>query len=1014
MRQKTLLLAFFVLVGFVVQAQQKITGTVTSSEDGLPIPGASVFVKGNQMVGTATNIDGEYTLSVPEEATSLVFTFVGMQEQEVLIEGKTTIDVTLEPAALEMDEVVVVAYGIAKKSTFTGSASAVKSERIDEVPVTSFEKALSGNVPGLQVSNVSGQPGAASEVRIRGIGSFSADQNPLYVIDGVPVTTSSTGISYSGEEGAVTTPLSTLNPADIASITVLKDAAAASLYGSRAANGVIVITTKSGKAGETKFRFSTSHGISDMATGNYEPVSGEEFTMLMSEGLMNNATDLLGLTGQDAQDYVDDNMNNYYPVPQNGYTNWDDELLRKGQMHNYEISANGGGEKTTFFASIGANQTEGIAKNSDMDRLTGRVNLDHKASEKLSFSTNLNFSSVNQNIALGGLYYANPFYASRQILLPTDAVRNPDGTLTKESRFGYYNMVREYDLNERTAETFRTGINTSAEYEFFTGLKFKSTFAYDFINTDNLIYSSPISRSGEANKGEVYKSLIQNKRLTSSNILTYDKTFSEKHHINMLAGYEIEQDVLSGNTAEGYNIPVGLQVLNATSKPNYVGGYEDESHMLSYFGKVDYDFKGRYYISGSIRRDGSSRLGSDVRWANFWSLSASWRVTEESFMQSFNWLDDMKIRASYGTNGTLPTSWFGYMAYYSVNKYGGQPAINYSNIANPNLSWEESHNFNIGTEFRILKRFNGSFEYFVKNTEDMLMQRELSRVTGFTSIWENIGEMQNKGWEFTLNADIIRNQDFQWNASVNFAHYKNEITKLVGGKDMFDFPYIRREGEAYNTFYLRDWAGVNPDNGDALWYMIDTDTGDRMKDADGNFVKTNDPTQAAKTIVGCADPDLTGGFYTGLSYKGLEFNAQFSFSVGGDIYNTASFSMESDGNDPAANIMETQLDRWQEPGDNAENPKRYWNASTNSNWNSSRRVLSNDYLRLKNITLAYNLPKSLTEKASLSNVRVYFSGTNILTFASQDVVDPEQPIHGSTTWEIPNTKVYTVGLNINF
>ncbi len=645
--------------------------------------------------------------------------------------------------------------------------------------------------------------------------------------------------------------------------------------------------------------------------------------------------------------------------------------------------------------------------------LTGRVNLRHNASDKLTFTTNLNLAAVNQNIALGGSYYANPFWASRRALLPTDAVRNPDGSLTDESRFGYYNMVREYKLNERSAETWRTGVNSSAEYKFFTGLKFKTTFAYDFINTENFYYASPNARAGRNVSGEVDNIINQNKRLTSSNILTYDKTLNEKHHINILAGYEIEQDVFSRTSAIGYNIPVGLQVLNATSKPYAVAGYEDKSHMISYFGKVDYDFKNRYYISGSIRRDGSSRLGSEVRWANFWSVSGSWRVSEESFMQSLNWLDDMKFRASYGTNGTLPTSWFGYMAYYNVNKYGGQPAINYSNIANPNLSWEESHNFNIGTEFRILKRFNGSFEYFVKNTEDMLMQRELSRVTGFSSIWENIGEMQNRGWEFTLNADIIRNQDFQWNASVNLAHYKNEITKLVGGNDIFDFPYVRREGEAFNTFYLRDWAGVNPDNGEAQWYVIDSN-GERAIDANGNYKKTNDPMDADKTIVGCADPDLTGGFYTGVTYKGIELSAQFSFSVGGDLYNVAAFNMMSDGNVPQANMLKEQLDRWQEPGDNATSPKRYWNASTNSNWNSSRRILENDYLRLKNLTLAYTLPKTLTERASLSNVRVYFTGTNILTFASQDLVDPEQPIHGSITWEIPNTKVYTVGVNINF
>jgi TonB-linked SusC/RagA family outer membrane protein len=935
-----------------------------------------------------------------------------MQTVEIKATGRI-LNVSMEAETIGVDEVMVVAYGVTKKSSFTGSASTVDADVLKDTPVSSFEKALSGNVPGLQVSSSSGQPGAASEIRIRGIGSFSADQNPLYVIDGVPVSTASMGIKYSGEEGETTTPLSTINPADIESVTVLKDAAAASLYGSRAANGVIVITTKQGKSGKTKFNFSTSHGITDLAMDNYETVKGEDFMMLQREGMRNTAIDKLGLTGKAVDDYINTEMNKYFPSPANGkYTDWDDELLRKGEIHNYELSASGGNDKTTFFASVSANQTDGVAKNSDMERVTGRLNLTHKANDKLTLTTNLSLGSVKQNIALGGSYYENPFAAARWFLLPTDMVKNEDGSYTDRSRFGYYNMVREYDLNERSSETWRNTVNSSIKYDIIEGLSFKTTFSYDWLNTDNLVYSSPLSRSGNANKGEVYRSNRRNMVLTSSNILTYDKTFNEKHHFNILAGYEVEENRKKVSTAEGFNVPQGIKVNDGAAKPNETAGYDDTNTLLSYIGKIDYDFMNKYYISASIRRDGSSKLGKDERWANFWSVSGSWRMTQEEFLSGIGWLDDLKVRASYGTNGTLPKDWYAHQSLYSVNAYNGEPALDYTQIANPRLSWEESKNLNIGTDFRIFNRISGSFEYFVRETESMLMEVPLSRVTGFDDMWQNIGEMENKGWEFTLNADILRDSDLKWNVSLNLSHYKNEITKLSNGETIFDFPYIRKEGEAYNSFYLRDWAGVDPADGAPQWYV--QEDGKRARDTNGNYIKTKNSGEAAKAIVGKADPDLQGGINNKLSYKGFDLSFLFNFSLGGDVYNEAAYYQWSDGNEHGFTIGIDQLNRWQKAGDKTDMPKRYYDSDTRSNWNSSRRVLNNDYLRLKSLTLGYNLPSSWVKKMSVSGAKLYVTGTNLLTWSSQDVFDVEQPVHGSSTWEIPTVKTYMIGLNIQF
>jgi len=1013
MKKRMFSMLLLCLIGLqsVFAQNREISGVVTSADDGLSIPGVSVIVKGTT-IGTTTDFDGKYTITVPQDGEVLVFSFVGMMKQEIPVSG-AVLNVVMESESIGMDEVMVVAYGTTKKSSFTGSASAVDAEVLSATPVTSFEKALSGNVPGLQVSSASGQPGAASEIRIRGIGSFSADQNPLYVIDGIPVTTNSTGEKYEGEEGNSTTPLSTINPADIQSITVLKDAAAASLYGSRAANGVIVITTKQGKSGKTKFNFSTSHGITDLAMDNFETVSGEDFTMLQREGMMNTAVDKKGLTGGAATHYVDSVMNRYFPTPANGkYTNWDDELLRKGKIQNYELSASGGNEKTTFYASISANKTEGVAKNSDMERVTGRLNLTHKATDKLTFTTNLSLGSVKQNIAIGGNYYANPFASARMFLMPTDMVKNEDGSYTEESRFGYYNMVREYSLNERSSDTWRNTINSSVKYDILQGLSFKTTFSYDWMNTDNLIYSSPLSRSGIQNKGEVFRSNRKNMVMTSSNILTYDKTINEEHHFNVLLGYEIEGARSKGSTAEGYNVPQGIKVNDGAAKPNDVQGYDDNSTMLSYIGKVDYDFMNKYYVSASIRRDGSSKLGKEERWANFWSVSGSWRMTQEEFLSGSEWLDDLKIRASYGTNGTLPNDWYAHQALYSVNAYNGEPALDYSQIANQNLSWEESSNFNIGADFSVFNRLTGSFEYFVKKTESMLMEVPLSRVTGFDDMWQNIGEMENKGWEVVLNANILAESELKWDVSFNLSHYKNEITKLNNGETIFDFPYIRKEGEAYNSFYLRDWAGVDPADGSAQWYV--QDNGKRAKDVNGNYIKTKDSGAADKAIVGKADPKLQGGFNNSFSYKGFDLNFLFNFSVGGDVYNDAAWVQWSDGNAHGYAIGKDQLNRWQKPGDKTDMPKRYYGSDTRSNWNSSRRVLDNDYLRLKSLTFGYNLPSQWVEKMSLSRVKMYFTGTNLLTFSSQDVFDVEQPVHGATTWEIPTVKTYTIGLNIGF
>lgn len=984
-----------------VWAQQKtVTGVVTSADDGLPIPGVSIVIKGTT-IGTATDLDGKFSLTVDKGNEVLIFSFVGMVSQEIkVVDMKPNMKVKMQTESIGVNEVIVTAYGTSKKSSFTGSAAAVKSEVLQKAPVASFEKALAGNVSGLQISSPSGQPGAASQIRIRGIGSFSASQEPLYVIDGVPVVSRSMTTSLDSEDQNTSSVMSSINPADIESLTVLKDAAAASLYGSRAANGVIIITTKSGKKGKTKIDMKASYGISQIATDNFETVDGDTYVQMMIEGMEND-----GMSEDEIAKMVKERK---IYKPEGGYADWDDALIRTAKTQNYELSVSGGNEKTTFYTSGSYFNQEGVVKSSQLERITLRLNMTHKINDKAKLGMNLSNAYTNQDRVLGGGYYANPWSNSRQFMIPTEPIKNTDGTYNTELHNGYYNIVNEQRLNDRNTEMYRTTVNSWFEYEIIENLKFKTTNNYDYVYANEMIYSSPSSRAGRDNRGEIAKVSRQNRRLTSSNILTYSYAFDE-HNFNFLAGYEVEKEKYTYDYAGGVNLPnETLKVLDVASKPDAVAGYFSESSMLSYLSRVNYDFQNKYYASFSFRRDGGSKLGKNNQWANFWSVSGSWRLSEEDFMSNISFLDDLKLRASYGTNGTLPDENYGHMGLYSYDyKYNASPAARYTQVENPDLTWEQSKSFNLGVEFGVFQKLRGSFEFFNKKTEDLIMKVPISRTTGFNEILQNVGEMENKGFELELHSTNIQNNDLTWLSDFSISATKNEITKLNNGEDIFDFPYIRREGEAYNTFYLRDWAGVDPASGAALWHVVDADgkrTGEVTKDA----------SNAGKAIVGKADPDFYGTLNNSLKYKGFDLSFMFAFSYGGQIYNHAAYGLMSDGNTTDYAIMEDQKDRWQKPGDVTKHPIRTFESNTKSNFNSSRRVLDNDYIRLKNVSLAYNLPSSILDKAKISSARVFVNGSNLWHTSTQDLVDPEQNINGSTSWEVPPVKTFTFGVQLSF
>ncbi|MFO7938604.1 MAG: TonB-dependent receptor [Bacteroidales bacterium] len=998
MRQKTLLLAFFVLVGFVVQAQQKITGTVTSSEDNLPLPGVSIYVKGNQTVGTATNIDGKYTLTVPQGSETLVFSSVGMQDKEVAIGGQSVIDVTLEPAALEMDEVIVVAYGTTKKQSFTGSASTLKSEQIENVPVSSVDQAIMGTVPGLQVGSSSGQPGSTGQIRIRGVGSFNASNEPLIVIDGVPVTNDDLGSFSSSSSNA----LATINPSDIANISVLKDAAAASLYGSRAANGVILITTKKGKSGETKFKAKAEWGFSDFATDNVETVSGEKERELKWEGLYNSAIDD-GNSEADATAYADNNIGYIAPLDGN-YSDWQDKLFRTGVKKNYQVSASGGSEQTTYHASFGYLDEEGVLENSDFERFSGRIRLNHNITDAIEMGANTMLThSIQNTIPDDGGFYVNPFYATRSYLGPTIPIYNEDGSFYTEIPDSKPNLVKDQGLNMQRNKNYRSMSNAFLSAEIMDGLTAKTTFGLDLIFSDDNRYWSPKSNDGETHNGFGDKRHNIWRGVTSSTTLNYSTSLNDDHNIDILAGYEVESNYSEYTLTEASGYPSEtLTAVGIAAKPLTAYNSFSEDRMMSVLSRANYNYMNRYYLSLSYRRDGSSRLSPENRWADFYSVSASWRVSEEKFLQSVTWLNDWKLRASYGTNGTLPSGWYDYMGLYNFNdSYAELPGSAQANIANPELTWEKSKSLNIGTEIKIFQNVTLEMEYFQRTTSDLLLDVPLSKGTGFSTMLQNIGEIKNRGVEININTQNIRTADFVWTSNLNISHFTNEVTELYKGEDIVDFPYIYREGESINSFFLRKYAGVNSQTGHAQWL-----------NADGDI--TTQTSKAPKRIVGVADPDFYGSFNNNISYKGFDLSFMLYFKVGGKTYDATSYTTQNDGAMFYGPIRESQLDRWQKVGDKTDVPRYVIGNSTNSNYNSDRRLHDADYLRLKNLSLGYNLPEEIVNRANLSNVRLFMAATNLFTWAAYDGYDPEVSPNGTYGWSTPPVKTVTFGIELNF
>lgn len=984
------LLCLFLGIGLAAAQTTKVSGVVISAEDGEPIIGASVVGKGTT-TGTVTNFDGRFELMLEKNIKTLVVSYVGMKTEEVGV--KPSLRIVLSPASEELDEVVVVAYGTVRREAKTGAVTQVKSDQIVDVPASSVDKMLAGKLAGVSITSSSGQPGASSNIRIRGTSSINAGNEPLYVVDGIAV--------MNGDQGQFTNTsnaIAMINPNDIESITVLKDAAAASVYGSRAANGVILVTTKSGKEGKTALTARAKFGISSLANDN-------DFGVMNPTQLVSYMRDAVVNAGRNP----DDPSGGTYYVPwelaTRPQTNWVDAVSRNGNMQEYELTASGGTPKASYYNSLSYHRNEGVYYGVDFQKFQFRSNLDYDISKLFRFGTRINAGYMKSNdVPMQDLYYSNPAFAS-MLILPWTPLKNPDGTYNLDiSENSNQNPVATATYDDQWEKQYRFNGNFYLQCTPMEGLTIKTTNSAEIMSGEGRRYWDPRARYNK-DLGTLQTTTTLYRLLTTSNTINYQKTIGE-HNGRVLIGQEATKDDATMNYLYSPDVSPEMPYPPTSTTEKDQGDYSfGEETLLSFFGILDYSYASKYFLQASVRRDGSSVFGENRRWGTFYSVGLSWNIHNEAFMKDFTFLDMLKLRATYGKNGNNNIKRYSQFGVYSPNQYNGVSGLQPSRPANPDLSWEMNTSYNVGLDFGFLNIFNGSIDWYTRKTTDMLLDTPVSGTSGFTKILQNIGAMRNTGIEFQLDADIIKGREWQWNVGLNLAHNKSKILDLGNEEQMAyseDSRLYHVKGKGLFTYYLFDYAGVNPVNGEALWYTEDGST-------------TNNYSKARRIFKGSPEPKLTGGFNTSLSWKGLNLSAFFEYKVGNEVLIIENRYITSDGYNWGSNQSKTALNYWKNPGDTNCLPKPIANNSTNSSsFTSTRYLEKGDYLRIKDITLSYTLPKDISKKAGLNNVRIYGSGLNLYTFHDVNFWDPERGIDGLGYGIYPMTKTFVIGLDVTF
>lgn len=1037
MKQKLLLIFMVTVMSYfnAIAQNKTITGKVVDADDGLPLPGVSIKLKGTSQV-TQTTGQGTFSISVPQNAEALILSYVGYTEQEVKITGQT-LTIRLVSSAKNLQDVMIIGYGTVKKENFTGSAAVVKEDVFKDRPVTSFEKALQGAAAGVQVTSVSGQPGATSTVRIRGVGSFTASSTPLYVVDGIAITNGD--LSSVAQTSDV---LSSINPNDIASVTVLKDATAAAIYGSRAANGVVLITTKQGKAGQTKLNLSSSTGYSYQAVDKPEVMDATQYyktfwdvyyAQRLAAGLTPDAaaTAANGLTNAKL---VVNPYNTANPYAANGVlangasllydTDWRDEVLRRGVTKNIDLSASGGNDKNKFFVSGGYFEQNGIVIRSDFKRYSGKFNFNTDVTDFLKVGINNSLTRTEQNTPAGSTGSDNPVnFADQTANIYPLYVRDANGNVVYDATgnpvYNYinpvtpdFNPVGLSKLNEYNTITNRVITSPYAEVRFLKDFVAKSMVGVDYINNRERQFYNMEHGDGVSVKGRAYRYSKEDVTVTFQNTLTYNKTFNQ-HSFDVLLGQEAYRSKRDFNYSQvtGFPFP-GTNEQIAASTPSTVQSYYTQQRFASYFSRLQYNYAGKYYLSGSLRRDGSSVFGNDNKYGTFYSVGGGWRIGRENFLKDVSWIDELKLRASYGTSGNDRIDRYASQGLYGLGKnYEGQSGINYVQLENVNLKWEQNSTLDIGVEFAFLKgKISGEASYYKRGSKGLLFDQPLTRLTGFDNLTTNLASMDNYGVEVLLNGNPIKTKDFDWNISFNITSNRNKINAMTQN-EVIDGTKRWKVGADRYQWYLRDYAGVDPADGRPMWYTDEIVNGQPT----GNRITTKNWSTATRYDgFGSSLPKFTGGFNNTLRYKEFDLSVFTYFSTGAKIYDTLYGNLMHSGGSVGKQLSVDNYNSWQKPGDITDVPRFVINNTDLGNNQSTRFLYDGSFMRVKNITLGYSLKKNWLETIHLSNVRVYLMAENPFTLAKHKGMDPESALTGLTDNDIPNVKTFTLGLNVGF
>lgn len=1001
------------------QKIKKVTGTIVDDR-GESVIGANVVVKGTTN-GTVTDLEGHFSLDIPEESI-LQVTYIGYNPQEIAVKGRINLSVRLVEDTQSLDEIVVVGYSTKNQSQLSSSVSVVSKESLQGVSSDNISKLLQGKSSGIVVSNQSGEPGTAPAMIVRGTGSIGAGTAPLYVVDGV----------IGG----------TANPNDIESISILKDAAATGLYGSRAANGVIIITTKSGKSGKTRINVDSSFGYGWKPGSNLEMMNSAEFydfNKIMYADKYNTTynsylTALKQTNPSPTQAEIDAYMTSKkLSTTLNGYldeniptslmdvdTDWQDQTYKTAVSHNHSISASGGGEKTQFYTALNYYKEDGTFIMTGYEQFNLRANIKHAVSDKfsISFRTNNRYSKKENNPNADALW-------DSYVLLPWDNPYNTDGSLktgTESEWRGRHkrNLLYplQYNYNKVTTKSFTSDVKL--EYKVTDWLTLSSTNRVESETSIGEIYYDKRTVEGTNSKGQLSNPTTDMGTILTSNLATLSKDFG-KHSLSGIVGYEYQRSKNSNITATGKGLEPGFEILDVTAEAQSVAGGKSESIFSSIFFQADYAYNNRYFLVASYRRDGSSRFGTENRYGHFYSLGGSWLMSNESFLSQYEKLDVLKLRLSYGTTGNANIADFlSYGIYNYDAQYAGSSASYPAQMPNPYLTWEIAHTLNLGVDVGFFNRIRLEVDAYQRINKDLLQDVPLSSASGFTIQKRNVGSVRNRGVDINLQTKNITGL-FNWETNLNFSLNRNEVLKLSGGNPIVSGIKSIAEGKELGYFYMREWAGVDSQTGDPLWTRWTDENGQTINENDGKNPAKRETTSsyndASLIYIKPLAPRFTAGFRNAFSYKGIELDFLFNIVSGSNVYNSSRELIDSDGTQATQNAMKLAdgWNRWEKPGDIATHPKPVLDSKSNSNKPSSRYIENASHIRLQNITLSYTLPKEWIEKIALSNLRVYVSGDNMWLLTKYSGQDPEfNPAGGSDGWKYPTPRKVMFGLNLEF